>query len=261
MGRPGKYLKTGDEFIFGKHRAILESKEGVLIFRFDLQNTSLFDFLEKYGTPPLPPYIKRTEELEEDRERYQSLFAKYPGSVAAPTASLHFSKKIIDGIRQIGAQIGFVTLHVGAGTYMPIKGDDIDDHVMHSEYASISKEVAEKINKAKSEGRRIIAVGTTSMRVLESFANKGRDIKDRDTKKEEAISYGTQNTDIFIKPGYEFAIADMLITNFHLPKSTLFMLVCAFAGTKEMRANYQYAIEKRMRFFSYGDAMLLELKD
>ncbi len=265
MGRPGKHLKTGDEFIFDNHKAILESKGEILIFRFYLKDITLFEFLEKYGTPPLPPYIKRLEEIEEDKERYQSIFAKQPGSVAAPTASLHFSEKIIDGIKEIGAEICFVTLHVGAGTYMPIKGDDIENHVMHSEYASISKEVAAKINNAKSKGRRIIAVGTTSMRVLESFSNSKKNAKEKklDEKYDEqkiAINYGTQNTDIFIKPGYEFSIADILVTNFHLPKSTLFMLVCAFAGTQEMHNAYKYAIDEKMRFFSYGDAMLLELK-
>lgn len=270
MGRPGKHLKIGDEFIFGDNRAILESKDEVLVFRFDLKNLTLFEFLEKYGTPPLPPYIKRPEELEEDKERYQSIFAKHPGSVAAPTASLHFSEKIIDGIKQIGAEICFVTLHVGAGTYMPIKGDDIENHVMHSEYASISKEVSDKINKAKSAGRRVIAVGTTAMRVLESFANKSKnqsnsltsdgELMNSELVSGELISHGTQSTDIFIKPGYEFSIADMLVTNFHLPKSTLFMLVCAFAGTKEMHRAYEYAIKEKMRFFSYGDAMLLEHK-
>lgn len=258
LARPSKYLTAGDVFVFGNHKLTLLAKDNYLLFRFELDNISVFDFLDQYGQVPLPPYIKRLEDNKEDKERYQTVFAKNPGSVAAPTASLHFSERLIQDIKNLGVQVCFITLHVGLGTYMPVKVENIDEHMMHSEYASISKESADIINKAKTESRRVIAVGTTAMRTLESFAEKADNHNNTNRADGDFISSGCKNTDIFIKPGYRFSIPDILITNFHLPKSTLFMLVCAFAGMDEMHQAYRYAINEKMRFFSYGDAMMLE---
>lgn len=248
--KPSKKLKIGDEFDFDGNKIIIEHKEdnGLIHFRFELKNCNIFEFLDNYGEVPLPQYIKRDEQKAEDKERYQSVFARNPGSVAAPTASLHFTTELIEKIKAKGANIEYVTLHVGAGTFLPVKTDNIDEHQMHSEYVTISQETANRVNEAKSKGRRVIVVGTTAMRAVESFAEN------------DSLGFGTKDTSIFIKPGYKFKIADMMITNFHFPKSTLFMLVCAFSGYEEMREAYRFAIENKMRFFSYGDAMLLKLK-
>ncbi|NRB10116.1 MAG: tRNA preQ1(34) S-adenosylmethionine ribosyltransferase-isomerase QueA [Rickettsiaceae bacterium] len=251
FAKPGRRLKEGDEFTFGRHKLIIHRKlaDGTIEFNFRLEdNISIFEFLQQYGEIPLPLYINRQKEVCMDNERYQTIYANKEGSAAAPTAGLHFTKELVDKIKAKGVETAFVTLHVGAGTFLPVKTENIEDHKMHQEYCEVTIEVARQINKAKEEGRRVITVGTTAMRVLESCSSNG------------IITAGTMNTDIFIKPGYKFQIADMLITNFHLPKSTLFMLVCTFTGMKEMQELYKYAIDNNMRFFSYGDAMLLTKK-
>jgi S-adenosylmethionine:tRNA ribosyltransferase-isomerase len=201
--------------------------------------------IERIGHIPLPPYIDRPDE-QSDRTRYQTVYAQLQGSVAAPTAGLHFSHELIEKCKSKGIQFAELTLHVGIGTFRPVKTDIITEHKMHSECVQISADTAETINEAKAEGRRIIAVGTTSVRALESFWEAGK------------LQSGNRWTDIFIFPGYEFKVPDALITNFHLPESTLLMMVSAFAGYSFIRKAYQVAIAERYRFFSYGDAMYIE---
>lgn len=205
------------------------------------------EYFDKYGNLPLPPYMQRQAELS-DEERYQTVYAKDEGSVAAPTAGLHFSKEILDKLEAQGTKIAYVTLHVGSGTFKPVSVENISEHKMHSEIFNISQETIDKIIHTKKEGGKIVAVGTTSMRTLETVAKRG-------------LIAQSGETDIFITPGFKFEIVDKLITNFHLPKSTLLMLVMAFAGINEIKNAYQYAIENKYRFFSYGDAMLLTRKE
>ena len=202
------------------------------------------EILDRLGTMPLPPYI---HEKLEDRERYQTIYSRVKGSAAAPTAGLHFTESLMEELRQKGIQFGFVTLHVGLGTFRPVQVDTIEDHVMHSEFYSVSAETAELIRTAKKEGRRVVAVGTTSIRTLESAASATG-----------VVEAGTGWTDIFIYPGYEFKIVDAVITNFHLPKSTLIMLISAFAGREFTLDAYRTAVEEGYRFFSFGDAMLIQ---
>ena len=209
---------------------------------------NVFAVLNKVGKLPLPPYMKREME-EADRERYQTVYSKPLGSLAAPTAGLHFTDELLDEIRARGAQIVQVTLHVGAGTWMPVKTEDISEHKMHSEWCCITESQSEIINNAK----RVIAVGTTSMRTLESAAKNAKDGN--------RVAPICADTSIFITPGYKFRAVDVLLTNFHLPKSTLFMLVSAFAGLDEMKAAYKHAVDERYRFFSYGDCCLLFKKE
>ena len=249
FARPAKKLKAGDEFHFDNDKIIIDDKleNGEIKIKFCVQG-SIFNFLEKYGELPLPQYIKREDISDSDKERYQNIYSKPQGSVAAPTAGLHFTEDLMNQLQKKGVQTTFVTLHVGAGTFLPVKTEHIEDHKMHVEWCEVSPDTANAINRAKKEGRRVIVVGTTSMRTLESTAKNGQ------------VVAGVRETDIFITPGYKFQIADMMITNFHLPKSTLFMLVCAFSGKEEMQNLYQYAIENQMRFYSYGDSMLLQLK-
>lgn len=248
FARPSKKLAIGDEFFFDNHKLVISNKFdfGEIEITFVLDRIDIFSFLEIYGEVPLPAYIKRDKENKEDVTRYQNVYSRAKGSVAAPTAGLHFTKELLKKIQNKNIEIQFVTLHVGAGTFLPVKVDNIQDHKMHTEYCHITDSVADAINEAKISGRRIISVGTTVTRVLESFAEKGK------------LTSGIKETNIFITPGYKFQIVDSLITNFHLPKSTLFMLVCAFAGIENMKNLYQYAIERKLRFFSYGDAMMLE---
>jgi len=203
-----------------------------------------WDMIHRKGHVPLPPYIKRNDE-ERDHNSYQTVYAKETGSIAAPTAGFHFTDEILAILKSNGIEICKVVLHVGPGTFKPVKVDRITDHKMHAEFCSISAECADLINRAKSEGRRIIAVGTTSVRTLESFASEGE------------LKSGSGWTDLFIYPGKRFQIVDALITNFHLPRSTLLMLISAFAGYDLIRRAYQTATEERYRFFSYGDAMLI----
>lgn len=249
FARPSKKLEIGDRFSFDQHELIITNKHsfGEIEIEFKLEeNTTIFEFLDIYGQIPLPQYIKRNGNNLEDKERYQTVYGQVLGSVAAPTAGLHFTRELLDEIKNMGVQIEFVTLHVGAGTFLPVKVDNITEHRMHSEWFSISQNTAFNINKAKSENRKVIAVGTTALRALESNVV------------DELLIAGDTETNIFIIPGYDFKIVDALITNFHLPKSTLFMLVCAFYGYDKMHALYKYAIDSKLRFFSYGDAMFIE---
>ena len=208
----------------------------------------LYLLLEAHGRLPLPPYITHAAECE-DESRYQTVYARHQGAVAAPTAGLHFDTPLLDHLAELGVELTWLTLHVGAGTFQPVRVHHISEHRMHSERFDIPSRTAEAVARAKANGGRVIAVGTTSLRALEAASQDG------------ALRAGAAETDIFITPGYRFRTVDRLITNFHLPKSTLLMLVSAFAGFEAMRAAYQHAVEQRYRFFSYGDAMLLEKKE
>jgi S-adenosylmethionine:tRNA ribosyltransferase-isomerase len=202
------------------------------------------EYFDRYGHVPLPPYIKR-EDTKADEQRYQTVYAKRTGSAASPTAGLHFTPEILSSLRDRGIEIAHVTLHVGLGTFLPVRTENIEDHRMHEEWFEISPEIANRVNAAKKEGRAILAVGTTSLRALESAWYDG------------ALHSGSYSTRIFIYPGFEFHVVDQLFTNFHTPKSTLLMLVSAFAGRERILEAYRSAIEKQYRFFSYGDAMLI----
>ncbi|MGB7604933.1 MAG: tRNA preQ1(34) S-adenosylmethionine ribosyltransferase-isomerase QueA [Lutisporaceae bacterium] len=244
--RPGKRAKVGASFIFGDgelEAEILDIIEGGnRIVRFNYEG--VFEtVLDRLGNMPLPPYI--TKALE-DKERYQTVFSKYEGSAAAPTAGLHFTMELLDEIKQMGVSIAYITLHVGLGTFRPVKVDNILEHKMHSEYFDISQEAADTINRAKVEGGRIISIGTTSTRTVESMADN-----------EGYIKPCSGWTDIFIYPGYKFKVIDGLITNFHLPESTLLMLVSALAGREHILKAYNVAVLEGYRFFSFGDAMLI----
>lgn len=247
FAKPAKKLTEGDIFKFDTHQVIINKKldNGEVEIEFILDKLNVFAFLEQYGQMPLPQYIKRQSPDKMDDTRYQNIYCQKPGSVAAPTAGLHFTNQLLEKIKSKKVEIDFVTLHVGAGTFLPVKTENINDHKMHLEYYEIDPKTADKINLAKKSGRRVIAVGSTSMRTLEASASHGK------------VHPGAQNTDIFITPGYQFQIVDTLITNFHLPKSTLFMLICAFGGFDQMTKTYHFAIQNNMRFFSYGDAMIL----
>jgi S-adenosylmethionine:tRNA ribosyltransferase-isomerase len=209
--------------------------------------SDVFDLIDAHGRLPLPPYIEHAAD-EFDEKRYQTVYAKAPGAVAAPTAGLHFDQPLLDRLRDKGVGFAFVTLHVGAGTFQPVRNENLADHKMHSEWYTIPPETVEAVRTAQAAGRDVIAVGTTSMRALESASQSG------------TLQAGSADTALFITPGYAFKTVSRLITNFHLPKSTLLMLVSAFAGYDEIRAAYAHAIAQRYRFFSYGDAMLLTRK-
>lgn len=248
--KPGKKAKVGTAFVFGdgllKAEIIEVFDNGNRLCRFtfdDSNGANIYNILEQIGEMPLPPYIK--EKLE-DANRYQTVYANEIGSAAAPTAGLHFTNELLQKIKDKGVNIGFVTLHVGLGTFRPVKVDDITEHEMHSEHYEIPSETAELINNTKKNGGRVICVGTTSCRTLESAATHFGEIK----KCEDW-------TNIFIYPGYEFKVMDALITNFHLPESTLIMLVSAFAGYENTMSAYKDAIDERYRFFSFGDAMFV----
>ncbi len=215
--------------------------------KFKFMDCNALEVLERVGKLPLPPYMKREEELA-DRDRYQTVYADPIGSMAAPTAGLHFTRELLEEIRARGAKIVNITLHVGAGTWMPVKTENLSEHKMHSEWGCITDAQAKIINSAT----RVIAVGTTSMRLLESAA-----MANRDRRRYRRVSPFNRTTNIFITPGYKFRAVDVLLTNFHLPKSTLFMLVSAFAGLPEMQAAYSHAVAEKYRFFSYGDCCLL----
>jgi S-adenosylmethionine:tRNA ribosyltransferase-isomerase len=205
----------------------------------------VLDVLDAWGEVPLPPYITH-EPGTEDERRYQTVYARVPGAVAAPTAGLHFDADTLDAIRAKGTVLAGVTLHVGAGTFQPVRVEDVSRHVMHSEWYSVPEATVQAIAAAKARGGRVLAVGTTSLRALESAAAAGD------------LAAGTAETQLFVVPGYRFRVVERLLTNFHLPRSTLLMLVCAFAGTENIRRAYAHAVRSRYRFFSYGDAMLLE---
>lgn len=247
LSKPAKRLKAGTIISFGggklKAEVIEKLEEGICHVKL-LYSGILMELLDELGTMPLPPYIH--EKLEE-KTRYQTVYAKHIGSAAAPTAGLHFTKELLQELETKGIEILYVTLHVGLGTFRPVEVDDIKKHHMHSEFYTMSKVTADRLNKAKEEHRRVIAVGTTSTRTLETIA----------TKYNGAFKEVTGNTDIFIYPGYEFKAIDGLITNFHLPKSTLVMLVSALAGKEHILNAYKEAIKYEYRFFSFGDAMFI----
>lgn len=248
--RPAKRLRVGDRVEFDGFCAEVTAKAegGDITLVFDRSSAELDEAIAAAGAPPLPPYIARKRDVDaQDVEDYQTIFAREEGSVAAPTAGLHFTDRLFAALTEKGVEQAHVTLHVGAGTFLPVKAEDTDDHDMHSEWCTISPDAAEAINAAKAAGRRVIPVGTTALRTIESLAAAPGQVR-----------AGSRDTDIFITPGYEFAIADALWTNFHLPKSTLFMLVSAMSGLESMQAAYAHAIRSGYRFYSYGDACLLE---
>lgn len=244
--RPGKKTRVGNTITFGNGELTAEVEavqdDGNRILRFEYEGIFL-EILDRLGQMPLPPYIKT--QLE-DKERYQTVYSREPGSAAAPTAGLHFTKELLDEIRAMGVKVCFVTLHVGLGTFRPVKVENIEEHDMHSEYCTISAETAAIINETKANGGRVIAVGTTSCRTLESFA-----------KDDGSMEPSSGWTNIFIYPGYRFKCIDALVTNFHLPGSTLVMLVSALAGRENILHAYKTAVEERYRFFSFGDAMFI----
>lgn len=247
LSRPGRKTKPGQELVFGNGELTAVVQEVTLggnrIVKFSYEGIFL-EILERLGKMPLPPYIK--EELQ-DSERYQTVYSKELGSAAAPTAGLHFTKELLAEIADMGVKICYVTLHVGLGTFRPVKADKIEDHEMHSEFCIVPDETAESVNAVKRAGGRVIAVGTTSCRTLESFTT------------EDGVLQATSGwTNIFIYPGYKFKCIDALITNFHLPESTLIMLVSALAGREHILNAYSTAVKERYRFFSFGDAMMIE---
>ena len=245
--KPGKKAKPGSRFEFGNCllRAevieIIEDGKRIVKFEYDCVWEEILD---KLGEMPLPPYIK--EKLQ-DRERYQTVYSKIEGSAAAPTAGLHFTEELLEEIKEKGVEIVYLTLHVGLGTFRPVSVENVEEHIMHTEHYEISAEAAEKINSVRENGGRIIAVGTTSVRTLETVADSNGKLKAQ-----------TGDTNIFIYPGYKFKIVDSLITNFHLPESTLLMLISAFAGKEKVFNAYKIAVEERYRFFSFGDAMFIK---
>ena len=246
-------LKIGDKIVFADNffaTVTAKDTDGPVALQFNVSGAELFATLHLYGIMPLPPYIKREKGgKESDKSDYQTIYAKHEGAVAAPTAGLHYTEKLMKALDEKGIQKEFLTLHVGGGTFLPVKVADTKDHKMHAEYGIITQEVADRLNKAKQSGKRIVSVGTTALRLLESATDENG-----------VIHPFAQETSIFITPGYHFRFTDRLFTNFHLPQSTLFMLVCAFAGIDTMKEAYQHAIQSHYRFFSYGDACLIEKK-
>jgi S-adenosylmethionine:tRNA ribosyltransferase-isomerase len=250
FAKPAKKIAIGDVFELADAKIIVIDKlcSGEIVVRVQIDSRmNIWDFFEQHGKMPLPPYIKRSAESYDDSS-YQTVFAANPGSVAAPTAGLHFTEDLLNSLKNKGVKICYITLHVGAGTFIPIKAENIESHQMHYENYSVTQETAELINNAIRDRRNVIAVGTTTLRTLESCCEHG------------LVIAKTANTNIFIKPGFNFQIADMLITNFHLPKSTLLLLVSAFAGLEEIKNAYAFAISNNFRFFSYGDANLIYKK-
>ena len=250
FARPAKKLRSGDTLRFGgDFSAAVEEKgeAGEVLLRFDRSGDALMVALEEHGRMPLPPYIRKGEADEADRADYQTVFAREKGAVAAPTAGLHFTPELLAALDARGVRRLTVTLHVGAGTFLPVKVDDTSDHKMHSERGVVTDTVAHAVNAAKAAGGRVVAVGTTSLRLLESATGEDGVLRPFDAA-----------TDIFITPGYRFRLVDVLMTNFHLPRSTLFMLVSAFAGLERMKTAYEHAKASGYRFYSYGDACLLE---
>ncbi|HUQ29062.1 MAG TPA: tRNA preQ1(34) S-adenosylmethionine ribosyltransferase-isomerase QueA [Usitatibacter sp.] len=244
QARSSKPLKPGRRVVFADGvEARITSRQGEFFeLRFDGE---VLDVMERHGEVPLPPYITH-HPLADDEARYQTVYAAVPGAVAAPTAGLHFDAPLLEALRARGISIAKLTLHVGAGTFQPVRVDDVSRHVMHAEWYSVPADTVAAIAKAKSSGGRVVAVGTTALRALESAGASG------------TLVAGTAETRLFIVPGYRFNVVDRLVTNFHLPKSTLLMLVSAFAGVENIRRAYAHAVAERYRFFSYGDAMLLE---
>ncbi|MBI3677517.1 MAG: tRNA preQ1(34) S-adenosylmethionine ribosyltransferase-isomerase QueA [Proteobacteria bacterium] len=249
FARPAKRLRQGDEIVFGPQLSgqVVKRDEGEVELSFDRSGTDLDSAIASCGETPLPPYIaSRRKPDKQDRSDYQTVYAVHPGSVAAPTAGLHFTPQLLARLQAAGAPRETVTLHVGAGTFLPVTVDDTSAHRMHPEWAQLDADAAARLNAVRAEGGRIVAVGSTALRTLESAADQRGQLH--------AFSGAT---DIFITPGYRFKTAQVLLTNFHLPRSTLFMLVCAFSGIEAMQAAYAEAIHERYRFYSYGDACLL----
>ena len=239
--RPGTRLVFGDGLLHAQVEDVVEDGNRLIRFFYD---GIWEEVLDRLGEMPLPPYI--THKLQ-DRNRYQTVYARFDGSAAAPTAGLHFTPELLDQIQDMGVELAYVTLHVGLGTFRPVKVENVKEHHMHSEYYQVSTEAAEKINRTKKNGGRVICVGTTSCRTVESAADENGQVE-----------AGCGDTDIFIYPGYRFKVLDALITNFHLPESTLVMLVSALAGREHVLAAYEEAVKERYRFFSFGDAMLIQ---
>lgn len=250
--RANKSPKPGTEFLLeDKVKAeMVERHDALFELRF-LHDETVLELLETHGHMPLPPYIDRPDE-DADKERYQTVYNDKPGAVAAPTAGLHFDDEMLEALREKGVRTEFVTLHVGAGTFQPVRVDNIEEHVMHAEYAEVPQQVVDAVKETKAAGNRVVAVGTTSVRSLESAATAAKE------KNGELIAPFYEDTSIFIYPGYEFKVIDAMITNFHLPESTLIMLVSAFAGYDNTMNAYHQAVAERYRFFSYGDAMFVE---
>ena len=238
--KPGSKLLFDDAF----EAEVIERQDDLFLLKIHSE-TDLLDLLDQYGSLPLPPYITHAADAHDD-ERYQTVFAKQPGAVAAPTAGLHFDDAMLERLKAHGVNFAYVTLHVGAGTFQPVRVDDIREHKMHTELYSVPAETIALIQATKAQGKKVTAIGTTALRALESAARSGE------------LIAGAGETDIFITPGYQFKVVERLLTNFHLPKSTLLMLVSAFAGLTHIQQAYQHAIAQKYRFFSYGDAMLIE---
>ena len=254
FGRPGKRIAVGDTVLLGQGpgetlaaQVVGKGEGGEFTLRFELADAQLDEAIKSHGAMPLPPYIGARRDVEErDETDYQTVYARHDGAVAAPTAGLHFTPELLDGLQQLGVSLERVTLHVGAGTFLPVKVEDTTDHKMHAEWGTVDAGTVARVRAAKARGGRVVAVGTTSLRLLESAA--------RDTGE---LAPFSGDTDIFITPGFQFRVVDLLLTNFHLPRSTLFMLVSAFSGLDTMRAAYAHAIANSYRFYSYGDASLL----
>ena len=243
--RAAKALKPGGRLLLeGRVAMRCTGRQGDLFALALLGEGEFIEVLQAHGRIPLPPYIQRQADAG-DRDRYQTTYARNPGAVAAPTAGLHFEPSTFEALERRGVETVYVTLHVGAGTFQPVRAEDIRDHAMHAEWLEVDESACERINRARAEGRRVVAVGTTSVRCLETAGRDG------------VLKPYRGETDIFITPGYRFRVVDALFTNFHLPESTLLMLVSAFAGYDNVMAAYRYAVERRYRFFSYGDAMFL----
>jgi S-adenosylmethionine:tRNA ribosyltransferase-isomerase len=251
FARPAKRLKAGDRISFGSEltaEVLARGEGGEVTLAFDCAAARLLERLEAHGRMPLPPYIRRTAVGDpQDRQDYQTLFARHPGAVAAPTAALHFTPTLMQALAARGVAHACVTLHVGAGTFLPVKAEDTAQHRMHAERFALPPEAAAAIARTRRAGGRVVAVGTTVLRTLETVADETG-----------AVAPGTGETRLFITPGHGFRVVDRLLTNFHLPRSTLFMLVAAFAGLERMQAAYAHAVAQRYRFYSYGDACLLE---
>jgi len=247
MVKASRAPKIGSYIVLENDKQVKVIDKASGLYKLSFGSNSILTLLNEIGHVPLPPYIERID-IKEDLVRYQTVYAKNDGAIAAPTAGLHFDEPLLSKLNSDGVDHAFVTLHVGVGTFQPVKVEDIKDHQMHSEYFEVCQETVDKIVSTKANGGRIVAVGTTAVRTLESIALQGK------------LSAAKGDTDIFIYPGFEFRLVDAMITNFHLPKSSLLMLVSAFIGIEKMFQIYQYAIEEKYRFFSYGDAMLLEKK-
>jgi S-adenosylmethionine:tRNA ribosyltransferase-isomerase len=257
FARPAKRLQRGDRVVFGEtsevcmldelSATVKAVEDGQVTLAFDFSDAVLDEAIKARGAMPLPPYIGLKRGIEErDKSDYQTVYAKHDGAVAAPTAGLHFTSELLDRLEAKGVGIEHVTLHVGAGTFLPMKADDTDDHKMHAEWGEVSAETVNRINAARAKGGRVVAVGTTSLRLLESAARASG-----------TFEPFTGETDIFITPGFQFRVVDVLMTNFHLPRSTLFMLVSAFSGLETMHKAYKHAVDNGYRFYSYGDSSLL----